>query len=98
MENWTLWLVALVASTTAAALVSFLWCRAQVRKIKTRVVLLEREISLARIREEKEEKKLREVFEALGSLQKTTDRLFGGLRKRVNEVLDHGGEEGYANR
>lgn len=66
------------------ALIAVLLMRSRLANLKNRIALVERELDLARVREERENDKLDEIFRALASLQSTLEILLD----RVHEKLD----------
>lgn len=85
MDFYLIWIpLFLSALSGLAALIS---CRIQLTSMQRRVVFLEREVFLVRVREERQEQKLQEVFGALTLLKKDTDGLLHGLGEKLDIIL-----------
>jgi hypothetical protein len=91
MDNWTLWATFLTL-TGVAVLAIYLFCRARISTVQYRITVLEREMELARLREEASEQKLSQILEAVTALREFTGEQLDRLRHTVDQL--HG--EGYA--
>lgn len=76
------WITVLAAGAGAVSIAYFLY-RIRLSSVRKQIVLLETEIREARMREEEEKRKLHKVFEALASLQETTNELLRDLREKI---------------
>lgn len=82
MQIWFIWIaIFLLALAVFTAVLLF---RSRLAGMKNRLATVERELDLARVREERENEKLSEIFTALASLQSTLEILLD----RVHEKLD----------
>jgi hypothetical protein len=86
-EYGFIWIAIVGASFVAATLGSYLAYRFQMAYTNRHISLLERELSLSRIREERNERRLVEISEAMTSLQQSTESQLLSLKTRVNELI-----------
>ncbi len=86
-EYWNIWMAIVGASFVAAVLGSYLVYRFQMAYTNQHIRLLERELSLSRIREEQNERKLAEIMEAMTAVQDSTEHQLHSLKARVNELI-----------
>ena len=63
---------------------AYFFCRLRLYGVTRRIVFLETQIREARVREEEEKRKLHRVFDALASLQETTNELLRDLREKIH--------------
>ena len=94
MNDWTIWATFLAIGNAAAVVASYLLCRARVEQTYNRILVLEREMSLARAREEANEKQLNKIFEVLTELRETTENRLGNLREKLDELIADGFRHG----
>lgn len=88
MMDWTFWATFLALGNALALLAIYLFCRMRIEQTRNRLSVLERELALAHMREQANEKKLRKIFEAVMELRETTEDQFGHLRVRIGQLLD----------
>ncbi len=82
MQIWLIWMT--ICLLALAALTAVLLIRSRLASMKNRLALVERQLDLARVREERENEKLDEIFRALASLKSTLEILLD----RVHEKLE----------
>ncbi len=90
MSDWTIWATFLALGTGVASVATYLLCRARVELAHNRILVLEREMAMARLREEAKEKKLNKIFEAVTALRETTDDHLSKLRERLDQLRVEG--------
>ncbi len=90
MGDWTVWASFLALGTAAAVLATYLLCRARLEQTQGRVLLLEREVATARLREEANEKKLLKILDAVTELRESTEEHLRRLRERLDELRAEG--------
>jgi len=90
MWDWTMWATFLALGNALALLAIYLICRARIEKTRNRVSVLEREMALAQVREQANERKLAKIFEAVMDLQETTEDQLGHLRASLDDLLSQG--------
>ena len=90
MGDWTAWASFLALGTAGAVLATYLICRARIELTQNRVLVLEQELAMARIREEADEKKLARIFDAVMALRESTEEHLGRLRERLDELRAEG--------
>ena len=86
MIDWTLWATFLAMGTGIAVLATYMLCESRIDRTQNRIVLLEKEMALARIREEANEKKLVKIFEAVTALRESTEQHLHNLRDKLEEL------------
>jgi len=87
MSDWTMWATFLTLGNAVAILASYLLCRARMEQTYNRILVLEREMSLARMREETNEQKLAKIFDAVTALRETTEDRLANLREKIDELI-----------
>ena len=90
MDDWTVWASFLTLGTAAAVLATYFLCRARFEQMQGRMLVLEREVAMARLRDEANEKKLAKILEAVTELRKSTDDHLRRLRERLDELRAEG--------
>jgi hypothetical protein len=90
MTDWTLWATFLAVGTGVAVLGTYFLCESRIERTQSRILALEREMELARIREEANEKRLAKILEAVIALRETTEDRLGNLRDKLNDLLAEG--------
>jgi Tfp pilus assembly protein PilN len=90
MSDWTFWATFLAMGTGAAIVATYLLCRARIEETRNRILVLEREIALTRMREHANEKKLAKILEAVTSLRELTEEQLGQLRAKLEGFIAHG--------
>ena len=90
MVDWTIWATFLALGNALALLAIYLLCRVRIEQTRNRLLVLEREMALAQVREQANEKKLRKIFEAVMDLRGVTEGQLGHLRTRIDELLNQG--------
>jgi HAMP domain-containing protein len=90
MTDWTMWATFLAVGTGIAVLATYFICESRIERTQSRIVALEREMALARTREEANEKRLAKILEAVDALRETTEDRLGNLRDKLNELLAKG--------
>ena len=84
--DWTIWATFLAFGTGVAILATYLICEARIDQTQNRVLVLEREMALARVRDEANEKKLTKIFEAVNALRESTEEHLRNVRDRLDEL------------
>jgi hypothetical protein len=74
----------------AAAVLATGPCRARFDQMQGRMLLMEREVVMARLREEANEKKLVKILAAVTELRESTEEHLGRLRERLDELRAEG--------
>ena len=87
MADWTLSTTLLAVGTSVAVLATYLICKTRIDETHNRIAALEREIALAHMREETNDKKLARIFEAVVELRETAESQLGQLRDRLDKLL-----------
>ncbi|MGH7827352.1 MAG: hypothetical protein ACREQ7_19510 [Candidatus Binatia bacterium] len=87
MMDWTIWATFLAVGTAVAIVATYLLCRARIEQTYNRIIVLEREIALSRMREEANEKKLIKILEAVTALRETNEEQLGQLRAKLDALL-----------
>jgi len=90
MGDWTIWATFLALGNALALLAIYLICRARIEKTRNWVLALEREMALAHVREQANEKKLAKIFEAVMDLREATESQLGHLRTSLDKLLNQG--------
>ena len=90
MNDWTVWASFLTLGTAAAVLATYFLCRARFDQMQERMLLIEREVAMARLREEANEKKLVKILTAVTELREFTEEHLGKLRERLDELRAEG--------
>ena len=87
MADWTMWATFLAVGTGVAVLATYLICETRIERTQNRILALEREMALARIRENANEKKLAKILDAVVALRETTEDRLANLRDKLNDLL-----------
>jgi dephospho-CoA kinase len=87
MADWTMWATFLAIGTGMAVLATYLICETRIERTQNRILALEREMALARIRENANEKKLAKILDAVVALRETTEDRLANLRDKLNDLL-----------
>ena len=87
MADWTMWATFLAVGTGVAVLATYLICETRIERTQNRIVALEREMALARSRENANEKKLAKILDAVVALRETTEDRLANLREKLNDLL-----------
>lgn len=90
MNDWTMWASFLALGTAAAVLATHFLCRARFEQMQGRMLSLEQEVAMARLRDEANEKKLARILEAVTELRESTEEHLGRLRERLDELRVEG--------
>jgi hypothetical protein len=90
MADWTMWATFLAIGTGGAILATYLICATRTERMVNRILVLEREMDLDRAREEANEKKLGQIFDAVIALRETTEGQLSQLRVRLDDLLAEG--------
>ena len=90
MTDWTLWATFLAVGTGVTVLGTYFLCESRIERTQSRILALEREMELTRIREEANEKRLAKILEAVVALRETTEDRLGNLRDKLNDLLAEG--------
>lgn len=90
IADWALWVTVLIVGMGVAIVSSYLLCHARIEQTNNRLRLLERQMSLARLQEDVNEKKLDKIFEAVSVLRQTTEDRLRNLRERIDELIAEG--------
>jgi len=90
MTDWTMWATFLALGNALGLLAIYLICRARIEKTRNRVSVLEREMALAQVREQANERKLAKIFEAVMDLREATENQLGHLRTSLDDLLTQG--------
>ena len=69
-----------------AMLAIYLICRDRIEAVSNRIVALEKEMELARLREQANEKNLSKIFDAVMELRESTGSQLENLRDRLNQL------------
>jgi hypothetical protein len=94
MADWTISATFLAVGTGMAVFTTYIVCKARIEQTHNRVLVLEREMALARLREEANEKKLAKIFEAVVELRETAEDQLGQLRKKLDKLIAESFTEG----
>jgi len=86
MSDWTVWASFLTLGTASAVLATYHICRARIEQTQGRLRTLERELTLVRLREEANEKRLTRIFDAVAALRVSTEEHLGRVRERLEEL------------
>jgi hypothetical protein len=86
MAEWTLWAMLFTLGTGMAILAIYLICRDRMEAVNNRIVALEKEIELARLREQANEKNLSKILDAVTELRESTGSQLENLRDRLNQL------------
>ena len=86
MAEWTLWATLFTLGSGMAMLAIYLICRDRIETVNNRIVALEREMELARLREQANEKNLSKILDAVMELRESTGSQLENLRDRLNQL------------
>jgi uncharacterized membrane protein (DUF106 family) len=86
MAEWTLWAILFTLGTGMAILAIYLICRDRLETFSNRIVALEKEMELARLREQANEKNLSKILDAVMELRESTGNQLENLRDRLNQL------------
>jgi DNA polymerase IIIc chi subunit len=86
MAEWTLWATLFTLGMGMAVVALYLICRERLDAINDRIVTLEKEIELARLREEANEKNLSRILDAVMELRQSTAHQLENLRDRLDQL------------
>jgi DNA polymerase IIIc chi subunit len=86
MAEWTLWAILFTLGTGMAILAIYLICRDRIEAVNNRIVALEKEMELARLREQANEKNLSKVLDAVLELRQSTESHLETLRDRLTQL------------
>ena len=87
MADWSISVVFLAAGTSLAVLATYLACKSQIDRTQDRLVALEREMAVARLREDANQRKLTKIFDAVVDLRETTRGELGQLQEKLDRLL-----------
>jgi dephospho-CoA kinase len=87
MADWSISVVFLAAGTSLAVLATYLACKSQIDRTQDRLVALEREMAVARLREDANQRKLTKIFDAVVDLRETTRAELGQLQEKLDRLL-----------
>jgi hypothetical protein len=90
MDDWTVWASFLTLGTTVAVLATYFLCAVRIEQAQGRLHDLERQVEMARLREEANEKKLVKILAAVTELRESTEEHLGKLRERLDELRAEG--------
>jgi hypothetical protein len=86
MAEWTLWATLFTLGTALAMLSLYLICRERLETMNTRIARLEKELELARLREEANEKNLSKILDAVMELRGSTESHLENLRHGLDQL------------
>jgi hypothetical protein len=86
MAEWTLWATLFSLGAGMAILAIYLICRDRIEAVNNRIVALEKEMELARLREQANEKNLSKILDAVMELRESTGSQLENLRERLNQL------------
>jgi hypothetical protein len=86
MAEWTLWAILFTLGTGMAILAIYLIWRDRIEAVNNRIVALEKEMELARLREQANEKNLSKILDAVMELRESTGSQLENLRDRLNQL------------
>jgi hypothetical protein len=87
MADWTAPATFVAVGTGFTVFTTYIVYKARIEQTRTRVLTLERELALARIREEINQKKLAKIFQAVVELRETADNQLGQLRETLDKLI-----------
>jgi len=87
MADWTVPVTVLAVATGLTVLTAYIVYKTRTEQTRSRVLALEREIALARIREEMNQKRLAKVLEVVVELRETADNQFGQLKEKLDKLI-----------
>ena len=86
MVEWTLWAILFTLGTGMAVLAIYLICRDRLEAVNNRIIALEKEIELARLREQANEKNLSKILDVVMELRESTQSHLENLRNGLNQL------------
>ena len=86
MDDWTVWASFWTLGTAAAVLATYFLCGVRIEQAQGRLFDLERQVAMARLREDANEKKLVKILAAVTELRESTEEHLGKLRERLDEL------------
>ena len=86
MAEWTLWAILFTLGTGMAILAIYLICRDRIEAVNNRIVALEKEMELARLREQANEKNLSKILDAVMELRGSTESHLENLRHGLDQL------------
>ena len=86
MAAWTLGATLFTVGTALALLALYLICRERLETISSRIAALEKEIEVARLREEANEKNLSKILDAVMELRGSTESHLENLRHGLDQL------------
>ena len=86
MAEWTIWATLFTLGIGMAILAIYLICRDRIEAANNRIVALEKEMELARLREQANEKNLSKILDAVMELRESTGSQLENLRDRLNQL------------
>jgi hypothetical protein len=86
MAEWTLWATLFTLGTALAMVALYLICRERLETMNNRIAALEKEIELARLREEANEKNLSKILDAVMELRGSTESHLENLRHGLDQL------------
>jgi uncharacterized membrane protein (DUF106 family) len=86
MAEWTLWAILFTLGTGMALLAIYLICRDRLEAVNNRIMALEKEMELARLREQANEKNLSKIFDAVMELRESTQSHLENLRDGLDQL------------
>ena len=86
MAEWTLWATLFTLGSALAIVSLYLICRERFETMNNRIAKLERELELARVREEANEKNLSKILDAVMELRGSTESHLENLRHGLDQL------------
>ena len=90
MDDWTVWASFLSLGTAAAIMAAYFLSRDRFEQMQGRMLVLEREVAMARLREDANEKKVVKILEAVTDLRQSTEDHLRRLRERLDVLHAQG--------
>ena len=90
MDDWTVWASFLSLGTAAAIMAAYFLSRDRFEQMQGRMLVLEREVAMARLREDANEKKVVKILEAVTDLRQSTEDHLRRLRERLDALHAQG--------
>ena len=86
MAEWTLWATVFTLGTALAIASLYLICRERLETMNQRIAALEKELELARLREQANEKNLSKILDAVMELRGSTESHLENLRHGLDQL------------
>jgi hypothetical protein len=86
MAEWTLWATVFTLGTALAIVSLYLICRERLETMNQRIAALERELEVARLREQANEKNLSKILDAVMELRGSTESHLENLRHGLDQL------------